>query len=145
MTSFILLCVLVALAVVAWQFYWARLENRLRENPPERVWLKVSLGRGVLDSEKKMNRFLRVFEPHLQASAKQRQLGEGQISVRFIAERKSVEAKPLISTYVVCDREKVDALRAALRVEFGSKLGVSLVDSPLPEYRAPAAAEHVSA
>lgn len=135
MTSFIVLCIAVALGYVAWNFYWARLEHRLREQPPERVWLKLSLGRGIKQSEKKMLRFLRTFAKELRAGGAERRRGERQLRLVAVAERERADAQPVIKTYIACDPHMVDAVRGALREQFGSKLGIQQVKDPLAAYR----------
>jgi hypothetical protein len=135
MTSFIVLCVAIAVAYIGVGYYWARFEHRLREQPPERVWLKLSLGRGMSESEKKMLRFLRTFAKELRASGGQRRRGERQLRLVAVAERDHPDAQPVIKTYIACDPQMADAVRGALREQFGTKLGIQEVEDPLAAYR----------
>lgn len=138
MTSFIGLCIVVALAGVAWNFYWARFEHRLRAEPPERAWLKLSLGRGMRESERKMLRVLRVLARDMRADSKQRRSGERQLRFVAVAEREHPDSQPVVRTYIACDPQMVESVSGALREQFGAKLGIQRVADPLAAFRPPA-------
>ena len=135
MLNFLILFGLVLAILIAKKFLSERTEERLRDNPPERRIVEVSLPGGIKDSKEQMKRFWKKMGNVAVSDPKTRKTGAGQIDVVYIITVPAPKAMPVLKCLVYADPDKMDAVKRALKQVFDAQSDVlEISEDPLAEY-----------
>lgn len=120
----LLLVVLIGGGLVA-RNYWRQMQDqKLRDNPPPRRFMEVSLPGGVADSNERMKRFYRKVASAAAADKKARKLGIGQIDVVYLAEIPRGAIQPEIRFLIYADAQQMDKVKRAVKQAFDGNVDV---------------------
>ena len=108
----------VALFYIVRAYLRQQAEQKLRENPPPRRFIEVSLPYGVNDSNERMKRFYRKVASAASADKAQRKQGLGQIDVVYLAEIPKDAIQPEIRFLVYSDPDQMDKVKRAIKQAF---------------------------
>lgn len=117
-----LIKIVFVLVLIAAFFIWRRyrqqmIEQRLRDNPPERRIIEVSLPKDVKDSHQRMPRFYRKIATQVaMGSADDRKKGMRQLDIVYLVEVPGTEAR--LRFLIYSDPDKMDMVKKAIRQIF---------------------------
>lgn len=115
----LILVIIIILGIVIARRYLAQMrEQRLRDNPPERRVIEVSLPRGVDDAAKRMPTIYRKIAQAASGDKKTREVGLRQVDIIYLAERASHGGEPELRFLVYADPDRMDAVKRAIRNAF---------------------------
>jgi hypothetical protein len=119
-----LLVLAVLMFFVIRKYLRHRADQQLRENPPARRVIEVSLPRGVEDSDERMTRFYRKVASAALGDKDMRKQGMRQIDIIYLAEARRQGSLPEMRFLVYCDPDKMDAVKRALKNAFSEQADV---------------------
>jgi len=131
MFAIILIVFFIALFFIARAFYRQKQEQQLRDNPPERRVIEVSLPGGVNDSRMQMARFWRKVASATTIDPKARKTGQGQLDLVYLATVSEPKAMPRLSCLIYADPERMDAIKRAIKQTFEDVDVLELEEDPL--------------
>ena len=120
---FVLLA-LGAFLLVAWKFWQQRADEKLRDNPPQRRIIEVSLPVGVSDSVANMSRFYRKVAAAALGDSGARKSGMRQIDFVYLVDVPAEGALPRMRCRIYADPDKMDAVKKALKSSFQEAIDV---------------------
>lgn len=115
MSSLIVLCVIVFIIFMGRRWWIERQEQKLRENPPQRAGIEVSLPHGTDNSPRSFAAFLRKAASAATADEKTRRTGQRQIDVLYLATVPAEGADPRITFRIYADPDRIDAVKRAVK------------------------------
>lgn len=124
MKELVFLIFIVILFFVVRRYLRHRADQRLRENPPTRRVIEVSLPRGIEDSADRMARFYRKVSSAALGDKDARKEGMRQIDIVYLAEARRQGSLPELRFLVYCDPDKMDAVKRALKNAFSDQADV---------------------
>lgn len=113
-----------AFILVAWKFWQQRADEKLRDNPPQRRIIEVSLPVGVSDSVANMSRFYRKAAAAALGDAGARKSGMRQIDFVYLIDVPAEGALPRMRCRIYADPDKMDAVKKALKSSFQEAIDV---------------------
>lgn len=129
----LLIGVILAFFVIR-KFLQERGEEKLRDNPPERRIIQVSLPNGIKDSRTQMRRFWKKVAKAVETDASGRKAGRGQIDLVYYVTVPGPKASPVINCLIYADPDKMDAVKRAVKQVFDAQSDVLELDhDPLAE------------
>jgi hypothetical protein len=136
------LFILILLGVVGsicYKYWKYRAEQRLRENPPPRRVIEVSLPRGEDNSADRMARALRTIAHAAMGDKKARRTGMRQIDIVYMFEVPKGKMEAIGRYLLYCDPDKMDTVRRAIKQTYGQVAAVQEIsadDDPMAEIAA---------
>jgi len=131
MGTLIFLMVAVATFFIIRGFYRQRQEQHLRDNPPQRRVIEVSLPGGVDDARIQMARFWRKVASATTVDPKARKQGIGQMDLLYLVTVPEPKAMPHLSCLIYADPDKMDAVKRALKQTFEDVDVIELDNDPM--------------
>lgn len=124
MEALIALVFIVIVGLIVRRYLHFRADQRLRENPPPRRVIEVSLPRGMDDSRERMSRFYRKAASAALGDKDARKQGMRQIDIVYMAEARREGSLPELRFLIYCDQDKMDAVKRALKNAFSDQADV---------------------
>lgn len=135
MLGLLLLFALVIGVLILRKFLAERTEEKLRDNPPERRVVKVSLPAGIKDSKIQMQRFWKKMMKVAASDSKGRKAGVGQIDVVYYVSVPAPKAQPVLECLIYTDPDKMDSVKRVIKQVFDAQSDIlELQEDPLEEY-----------
>jgi hypothetical protein len=136
MINFIIIIVVVIAVLIIRRYLRQRIEQRLRENPPPRRQIEISLPRGIEDADDRMAKFLRKVSSAALGDKKSRQAGLRQIDIVYYTEVKRQGSLPTLRYFIYADEDKMDSVKRAVKNAFEGQANVIEIqpeDDPLAD------------
>lgn len=127
MSALLNLFILVAIAafiMIAWRYLQQRADEKLRNNPPPRRIIELSLPVGVADSAVNMARFYRKVSAAALGDKGARKIGARQVDFVYLVDVPAEGALPRMRCRIYADPDKMDAVKKALKSSFQEGLDV---------------------
>ena len=121
MWDFLLIIGFILIFFVIKKFLSERKEEKLRDNPPERRIIQVSLPNGINDSRTQMRRFWKKVAKIVHTDANGRASGVGQIDLVYYVTVPGPKAAPVVNCLIYTDPDKMDAVKRALKQVFDAQ------------------------
>ena len=135
MLEILLIFALFLAIIIARKFFAERSEERLRDNPPEKRIVEVSLPGGIKDSRLQMKRFWKKMAKVAHTDSKGRKTGVGQIDLVYYITVPGPKAMPVLKCLIYADPDKMDAVKRAIKQVFDAQSDVlELAEDPLDKY-----------
>lgn len=115
MASLLLLLFIGLAGFIAWRFYLQRQEEQLRDNPPQRRVIEVSLPAGSTNSPQEMARFYRKVASAALGDAKARRVGARQVDFVYLGDVQAPGATPRLRCRIYADPDKMDTVKKAIK------------------------------
>lgn len=131
MGGLILLLVAVLGFFIVRAYLRHRAEQRLRDNFPERRVIEVTIPTGIDDSRLAMARFWRKVASATTSDPKARKEGIGQIDFVYMGVVPKPKAMPRVSCFIYADKDKMDAVKRALKSTYEDLEIVEHKEDPL--------------
>lgn len=128
MLDFLLLVGVVLAFLVIRKFIQERTEEKLRDNPPERRIIQVSLPNGIKDSRNQMRRFWKKVAKAVHTDASGRKAGRGQIDLVYYVTVPGPKAAPVVNCLIYADPDKMDAVKRAIKQVFDAQSDIVELD-----------------
>lgn len=122
--NLLLLFAIVAFCMIAWRYWQQRADEKLRNNPPQRRIIEVSLPVGVADSAMSMARFYRKAAAAALGDKGARRVGARQIDFVYLVDVPAEGALPRLKCRIYADPDKMDAVKKALKSSFHDAIDV---------------------
>jgi hypothetical protein len=130
--NLLLLLFIFLAAVFLWRYMLQRADEKLRNNPPERRVIEVSLPSNTINSAQEMTRFYRKVASGTITDEKGRKKGLGQLDFVYLGTVLSEGGTPFVRSLIYTDPDKMDAVKKALKSSFASSISVvELQEDPL--------------
>jgi len=132
MVDLLLLVGVVLAFFVIRKFFQEKSEEKLRDNPPEKRIIQVSLPNGIKDSRTQMRRFWKKVSKAVQTDASGRKTGQGQIDLVYYITVPGPKSTPVVNCLIYTDPDKMDAVKRAIKQVFDAQSDVlELEEDPL--------------
>jgi hypothetical protein len=132
MLQFIILVALVIAFMIAKSFYQQWQDNKLRDNPPPKRVIEVSLPRDISDSRLRMAKFWRKVASAAQGDAKARKMGARQLDFVYHVTVPAPGATPEMKCLIYADPDKMDGVKRSIKQVFDGTADVlELEEDPL--------------
>jgi hypothetical protein len=136
MIELFLLVGVVLAGLIGWRFHQQMIEQRLRDNPPERRIIEVSLPRDITDSNQRMEKFYRkVAMQAAHGDATTRKQGLRQLDVIYLIEVPG--STPELRYLIYSDPDRMDIVKRSVKQVFdGIADVIELKHDPIAEIAA---------
>lgn len=133
--NLIFIFAIILAILIAKKFFAERTEERLRDNPPQRRIIEISLPNGITESRVAMKRFWKKMGKVAATDTKGRKEGAGQIDVVYLATVPGEKAMPVIKCLIYADPDKMDAIKRSAKQVFDAQSDImELSEDPLGPY-----------
>lgn len=124
LVNLLILLGIAAFCMIAWRYWQQRADEKLRNNPPQRRVIEVSLPVGVADSATSMARFYRKAAAAALGDKGARRVGARQIDFVYLVDVPAEGALPRLKCRIYADPDKMDAVKKALKSSFHDAIDV---------------------
>lgn len=129
MLSLLALIAIAVACLIGWRYVLQRREEHLRDNPPPRRVIEVSLPSGVMNSPPDMARFYRKVASAALGDEKARRAGRRQIDFVYLVDVQAPGGTPRLRCRIEADPDKMDMVKKALKSVYKDQVDVVEVET----------------